>query len=89
MFRAAFKSRSRGLPHSGHIHDLTRNPLTPRGPLQAPHDEQVRLEFTSLTILTFLLACWPFHCSCALNMPQPESRTDLAILVFASYFAGQ
>jgi len=29
-----------------------------------PHDEQVRLEFTSLTILTLLPACWPFHCSC-------------------------
>src|SRR5580692_11642361 len=50
IFRAALTSRSWAAPHPGHIHDLTRNPLTPVGPLKDPQDEQVRLVFLSLTI---------------------------------------
>jgi hypothetical protein len=49
MFLAALISRSWDAPHSSHIQSLTRNPLTPWGPVKDPQDEQVRLVFLSLT----------------------------------------
>ena len=64
---------------------LTRSPLTPAGPVRAPHVEQVRLVLRSLTILTRLPALSPLYCSCARSIPQPESRTAFAILVLTSF----
>jgi hypothetical protein len=43
IFRAALTSRSWDSPQSRHIHDLTINSFTPRGPLSDPHEEQVTL----------------------------------------------
>ena len=43
MFRAALTSRSCRAPQRTHTHCLTINPLTPRGPLRHPHEEQVTL----------------------------------------------
>jgi hypothetical protein len=67
MFRAAFTSRSCVSPHARHTHVLTPSPFTPAGPVRAPHDEQARLVYCSLTINTHLPACWPLYCSCALR----------------------
>src|ERR1700722_20347199 len=47
IFRAAFTSRSWVSPHPLQIQSLTRNPLTPCGPLKAPQAEQVRLGWLS------------------------------------------
>src|ERR1700687_45948 len=58
IFRAAFWSRSCDSPQSLHTHDLTINPLTPRGPLSAPQVEQVTLVFRSLMTANVLAACW-------------------------------
>src|ERR1700687_1184181 len=58
IFRAAFWSRSCDSPQSLHTHDLTINPLTPRGPLRAPQVEQVTLVFRSLMTANVLVACW-------------------------------
>ena len=41
MFRAALTSRSCRLPQRTHTHRLTISPLTPRGPVRHPHEEQV------------------------------------------------
>src|ERR1700683_1633610 len=84
ILRVAFTSRSCDSPQSLHIHDLTINPLTPRGPLRAPQAEQVTLVFLSITTSNVLAACWLLYSRKVLSLPQPESNTDFAIRVRAS-----
>src|ERR1700686_3225178 len=85
IFRAAFTSRSCDSPQSLHTHDLTINPLSPRGPLSAPQVEQVTLVFLSLTSSNVLAACWLLYSKKLLSSPQPESSTHFAIRVLASF----
>jgi hypothetical protein len=73
MFRAAFTSRSCGTPHAAQVHRLTRNPLTPCGPVKASQFEQVRLEFLSFTIWKVLPA------SLALVLQTPSEHTPSGI----------
>ena len=84
IFRAAFTSRSCDSPQSLHTHDLTINPLTPRGPVRLPQAEQVTLVLLSLTTSKLLAACWLLYSRKPLSMPQPESSTDFAIRVLTS-----
>src|ERR1700750_3353092 len=85
MFRAALTSRSCDSPQCAHSQCLTASCLRPLGPLRAPQLEQAREVFLSLTTWTVLPAHSPLYCRNRLSMPQPESRTDFAIRVFASF----
>ena len=85
IFRAALTSRSWMAPHPGHIQLLTRNPLTPDGPVKAPQVEQARVVLYSSTIRTQRPACSPLYRNCVLSIPQPESRTAFPIRVRASF----
>src|SRR5688572_7584544 len=87
MFRAAFTSRSCGSPQPLHVHALTASCLRPCGPLSAPHCEQAREVFRSLTTSTDLPACSPLYCSICLSIPHPLSSTDFASRVLASFGA--
>ena len=87
MFLAALTSLSWVSPHPLHIHVLTASMSRPAGPVRAPQLLHACVVYLSLTIRTHLPACWPLYCSCALSMPQPESSTDFAIRVLASFGA--
>src|SRR4051794_31911646 len=85
MFRAALTSRSCHSPQCAHSQRLTASCLRPLGPLRAPQLEQLREVFRSLTTWTVLPAHSPLYCKNRLSVPQPESNTDFAIRVFASF----
>src|ERR1700691_379466 len=84
ILRAALTSRSCDFPQSRHTHDLTINPLTPRGPLRAPQFEQVTVEYLSSLTSKLLAACSHLYARSLLSIPQPESSTDFAIRVLTS-----
>src|SRR5690554_7886317 len=89
MFRAAFTSRSWRTPHSPHAHALTPRSAIPFGLSLgcAPQFEQVWVVYASFTSLKTVPACSHLYSSIVFNWCQPASRTDLAILVFASFEA--
>ena len=84
MLRAALTSRSCRAPQGTHTQCLTINPLTPRGPLRHPHEEQVTLVFFSQATENDLAACWLLYSRKLLSMPKPLSYTALATRVFRS-----
>ena len=42
---AEFTSRSKTAPQAEHTHSLTGSPAHPEGPVKAPQDEQILVEF--------------------------------------------
>ena len=84
MFFAALTFLSWAALHPLHTHAFTASMSKPTGPVRALQLLHVCVVYLSLTIRTHLPAIWPLNCNCALSIPQPESRTDLAIRVLTS-----
>src|SRR5215472_8290430 len=84
MFRAALTSRSCRSPQRTHNHRLTISPLTPRGPVGHPHEEQVTLVAFSLTTENDLAACWLLYSRKFLSMPRLLSNSAFAARVLRS-----
>jgi hypothetical protein len=87
MFLAALMSRSCELPHSQQVHSLIRKPATPFGPVLLWQDEQVTVEYASLTSSNHTPASAHLYLSMVRNIDQPASITDFACRVWARRFA--
>src|SRR5690606_40054321 len=89
MFLALFKSRSRTLEQFSHSHTLIRKSVLPFGLLAvtSPQHEHIWVVKLSLTSSNHTPAFSYLYLSMVLNAENLVSRTDLAILVFTSFFA--